>query len=121
VPADGFETVSIDLIYGLPGQTERAWRSELDRTLKLQVDHISCYQLTIHERTGLRTYSGVELREVRRRFGVDLHAPNRALIERLIETRLVTFEDERLVPTLDGLAVADGLAARFEIAVPATG
>ena len=47
----GFETVSIDLIYGLPGQTDSAWQAELERALELGADHISCYQLTIHERT----------------------------------------------------------------------
>jgi oxygen-independent coproporphyrinogen-3 oxidase len=47
----GFPTVSIDLIYGLPGQTPQAWGAELARALALGADHISCYQLTIHERT----------------------------------------------------------------------
>jgi oxygen-independent coproporphyrinogen-3 oxidase len=47
----GFDTVAIDLIYGLPGQTESDWRAELDRALALPVQHFSCYQLTIHPRT----------------------------------------------------------------------
>lgn len=47
----GFETVSIDLIYGLPDQTEREWESDLDAALALRPHHISCYQLTIHPRT----------------------------------------------------------------------
>jgi oxygen-independent coproporphyrinogen-3 oxidase len=47
----GFHTVSIDLIYGLPGQTPSNWRHELDRALELDVQHISCYQLTVHQKT----------------------------------------------------------------------
>jgi oxygen-independent coproporphyrinogen-3 oxidase len=47
----GFSTVSIDLIYGLPGQTPEAWRRELARALTLGAHHFSCYQLTIHDRT----------------------------------------------------------------------
>ncbi|MEO1365832.1 MAG: radical SAM protein, partial [Acidobacteriota bacterium] len=37
----GFDTVSIDLIYGLPGQDEGNWTRQLDRALELPVDHIS--------------------------------------------------------------------------------
>jgi oxygen-independent coproporphyrinogen-3 oxidase len=49
--AAGFHTVSIDLIFGLPGQTAEAWRRELKEAVALSPGHISCYQLTIHERT----------------------------------------------------------------------
>ena len=34
----GFRTVSIDLIYGLPGQTDDDWRRDLDRALRLLGD-----------------------------------------------------------------------------------
>ncbi len=47
----GFETVSLDLIYGLPGEGAAAWRATLDAALALAPDHLSCYQLTIHEET----------------------------------------------------------------------
>ena len=230
--AGGFETVSIDLIYGLPGQTADAWRQELDRALALGVDHLSCYQLTIHEgtrfgllarrgqlvesdgdrqgelfrlthrhlasggmpgyeasqfarsaahrsrhntkywnhtpylglgpsahsfcerrrwwnlrrtdpyeaavfagrlpvedreildpaalalealMTGLRTYAGVDLAEIRQRCGIDLLPENHALLERFAAQQLVALDGARVVPTLDGLAVADGLAREFEI------
>lgn len=49
--AAGFDTVSIDLIFGLPGQTREAWRRDLATALALSPDHLSCYQLTIHRRT----------------------------------------------------------------------
>ena len=47
----GFHTVSVDLIYGLPNQTEDAWRRDLDAALALGPQHLSCYELEIHPRT----------------------------------------------------------------------
>lgn len=47
----GFHTVSVDLIYGLPGQTPEGWRRELETAVALEPDHLSCYQLTIHQGT----------------------------------------------------------------------
>jgi oxygen-independent coproporphyrinogen-3 oxidase len=49
--AAGFDTVSVDLIFGLPGQTAEAWRRELATAVALGPGHLSCYQLTIHPRT----------------------------------------------------------------------
>ena len=49
----GFESVSIDLIYGLPGQTPGDWRAQLTRAASLCAPHLSCYQLTFHEGTVL--------------------------------------------------------------------
>jgi oxygen-independent coproporphyrinogen-3 oxidase len=228
----GFATVAIDLIYGLPQQSLADWERQLDTALRIGVDHLSCYQLTIHEKTrfgllvkrdrlkplaqdaqaeffrgthrwlaergmpgyeasqfaagpehqsrhnwkywthtpylglgpsahsfeanrrwwnlrrtddyqrclregvrpvdgeerldaraltlealmtGLRTYAGVDLERVRRRWGIDLLARNRGLLERLAALDLLRLEGPRLVPTLDGLAVADSLATQFEL------
>jgi len=49
--AADFRSVSIDLIYGLEGQTSAAWRRQLDEAVSRSVDHLSCYQLTFHEGT----------------------------------------------------------------------
>lgn len=56
----GIPLVSIDLIYGLPGQTLEAWRSTLEAAVALAPDHLSCYQLTFHEGTpfGFRLERG---------------------------------------------------------------
>ena len=229
----GFGTVSLDLIYGLPGQSASAWREELDRAVELGPQHLSCYQLTIHKRTrfallekrgrlhplpddeqgslfrlthrhldaagyrgyevsnfasspehrslhnlkywnhtpylgfgpsahsyhgdrrwwnlrktdpwqeavacgrkpigesetleatdllleslmlGFRTYAGVDLGSLGADRGIDLFAVNSELIERLVADELISIENERLRPTLRGLAVADSLAAGFELA-----
>ncbi len=47
----GFDTVSIDLIYGIAGQTPSGLRAQLERAAALGVQHLSCYQLTFHEGT----------------------------------------------------------------------
>jgi oxygen-independent coproporphyrinogen-3 oxidase len=49
--AADFDTVSVDLIFGLPDQTVEAWRRELATAVALAPGHLSCYQLTIHPRT----------------------------------------------------------------------
>ena len=49
--AAGFDTVSLDLIYGLPGQDAAAWRRDLEAAVALAPDHLSCYQLTVHDGT----------------------------------------------------------------------
>jgi len=55
-----FETISIDLIYGLPDQPFEVWRRTLEEAVALAPDHLSCYQLTIHEGTpfGFRLARG---------------------------------------------------------------
>lgn len=49
--AAGFATVSVDLIFGLPGQSAEAWRADLEAATALAPQHLSCYQLTVHPRT----------------------------------------------------------------------
>jgi oxygen-independent coproporphyrinogen-3 oxidase len=233
----GFETVSFDLIYGLPGQTVDAWKATLDQALSLSPDHLSCYQLTFQEGTpfgfrhargqlaelpeegqaelfllthrhladnglpayevsnfarsaghrsrhnrkywhhvpylglgpsahsfsgsrrwwnerklgaylarveaggrpvaggeellprdlalealllGLRTIEGIDVADFERRFGVNLIVSNGKLVGELVEQGLLAPPAERLAATLAGLAVADGLAARFSGLQPLT-
>jgi oxygen-independent coproporphyrinogen III oxidase len=247
--AAGFSTVSVDLIFGLPGESPAAWRSDLEAAVALSPGHVSCYQLTIHDRTrfgvaarrgrlrempegdqadlfelthrlladagyhayevsnfardgghesrhnrkywdhtpylglgpsahslavadgrgapaarrwwnelrtprwegrvaagerpveaeeslgrealateavllGLRTAAGIDLDGFATRYGLDLLAANEALVDRLVaEGRLVVrvgpVGDRRLAPTASGLAVADGMAAAFDVPLPA--
>lgn len=49
----GFDNISIDLIYGLPGQTCDQWRQDIDHALHLQVQHLSAYALIYEENTKL--------------------------------------------------------------------
>ncbi len=48
----GFENVSIDLMYDLPGQTEESWRYTLDQLEELPIHHLSLYNLTIEPHTA---------------------------------------------------------------------
>ena len=228
----GFDTVSVDLMFGLPGQNLVTWSESLETLLALGPEHVSCYQLTIHEGTayghrrargrltempesgqadffaythtrladagwsayevsnfaraprhrsrhnlkywrhapylglgpsahsfdgarrwwnhralddyserivrgeraieasesldgealalealmlGLRTAEGIDLAGYRLRYGVDLPGLNRRLIATLTDEDLVRCDAGTLRPTRHGLAVADGLAARFRL------
>ena len=50
-----FPRYSFDLIYARPGQSDAAWRSELDEALTLAGEHLSLYQLTIEPGTAFAT------------------------------------------------------------------
>jgi len=65
--------------------------------------------------TGLRTYRGIDCADVKRRFDIDLIATNGKLVERLHANDLIKRHEDHLIPTLDGLAVADSLAAMFRL------
>ena len=52
----GFRNLSVDLIYGLPGQTVGSWERTLQNVLKLEPEHISCYGLKVEEGTPMHRY-----------------------------------------------------------------
>jgi oxygen-independent coproporphyrinogen III oxidase len=45
------DSINVDLIFGVPGQTPDSWRASLERAIGLNVDHVSVYGLTIEEGT----------------------------------------------------------------------
>ncbi len=47
----GFENVSIDLIYGIPGMGASEWESNLDFSFSFDIKHLSAYHLTIEKGT----------------------------------------------------------------------
>lgn len=47
----GFTNLGVDLIYGLPGQTEAIWLQTLEEAVGFQPEHLSCYQLTLEQDT----------------------------------------------------------------------
>ncbi|PRW64171.1 coproporphyrinogen III oxidase [Actinopolyspora mortivallis] len=49
----GFDHVSLDLIYGTPGESTRDLRTTLDAVLEAGVDHVSAYSLIVEEGTAL--------------------------------------------------------------------
>jgi oxygen-independent coproporphyrinogen-3 oxidase len=53
--AAGFEGVSLDLIYGTPGESLADWRNSLDAALAAGPDHLSAYALVVEQGTRLAT------------------------------------------------------------------
>lgn len=56
--AEGFENISIDLIYGLPSQTKNDWADTLSKSIALRPQHFSCYGLKIEDGTPICKYLG---------------------------------------------------------------
>ena len=51
--AAGFDEVSLDLIYGTPGESLADWETSLDAALACEPDHVSAYSLIVEEGTAL--------------------------------------------------------------------
>ena len=51
--AAGFEQVSLDLIYGTPGESDDQWRASLDAALSASPTHVSAYALIVEDGTRL--------------------------------------------------------------------
>jgi len=49
----GFKEISVDLIYGTPGESKSDWQKSIDAALSLPITHISAYALIIEEGTKL--------------------------------------------------------------------
>ena len=49
----GIQNISIDLMYGFPGETLEQWEADIDAALALNVEHLSAYCLMIEEGTPL--------------------------------------------------------------------
>lgn len=48
-----FEDITVDLIYGSPLLTDNMWKENVDRLIELNIPHLSCYALTVEEKTPL--------------------------------------------------------------------
>lgn len=79
--AAGFASVSLDLIYGSPGETEADWRASLEAALALGPDHLSAYSLIVE--SGTRLASRIARGEIARP-DEDLHADFYLLAEELL-------------------------------------
>src|SRR6267154_3162180 len=57
----GFDNISIDLIYAIPGQDHKLWKENIERAISLSPEHISAYTLSIEEKTvfGRRQKKGI--------------------------------------------------------------
>ena len=53
---EGFDNISIDLIFGLPNATSDSWSKNLEQAFQLRVPHLSCYALTVEPGTALARF-----------------------------------------------------------------
>ena len=86
----GFDNLSIDLMYALPGQTMAQWQADIDTALRLNVQHISSYGLMYEEGTRL-----TQMRDSRQLDPIDEETENTmydTLCERLKQAGYVHYE-----------------------------
>ncbi len=77
----GFENLSLDLIYGEPGESTESWAETVERAIALQPDHLSCYALTVEPGTPL----GRAVREGARAPIPDVQADRYEALEQMLE------------------------------------
>ncbi len=53
IRAEGFDNLSLDLMYGLPNQTKDDWAQTLAQAIDLEPEHLSCYGLKLEEGTPM--------------------------------------------------------------------
>jgi oxygen-independent coproporphyrinogen-3 oxidase len=53
---NGFENITVDLIYGYPLLTEQKWKHNLAKVFELDVPHISAYSMTVEPQTALASF-----------------------------------------------------------------
>lgn len=51
-----FKNITIDLIYGVPGMDSEKWLQNIQKALSFEIQHISCYALTVEEKTALAKF-----------------------------------------------------------------
>jgi oxygen-independent coproporphyrinogen-3 oxidase len=51
----GFDNIGIDLVYAVPGQDMKSWMNTVKAILSIDVEHISCYQLSLETGTALKS------------------------------------------------------------------
>ena len=51
-----FNNISIDLIYGIPGSSNKRWIKNIEKALSFNVPHISSYALTVEPKTALQKF-----------------------------------------------------------------
>ena len=86
--AAGFTNISLDLMFGFPGQSMDSWQRTLDETLAVSPTHLSCYAYTLEEGSPFH-------REVMRGRGPELDQEFQVALEERAVERLVAAGFER--------------------------
>ena len=88
--AAGFDNINIDIMYGLPNQTEEDYITSIERAAGLGVEHISAYSLILEE--GTRLYDRVKSGEIYLPDEDAVYDMHRAGMERLSELGYTRYE-----------------------------
>ena len=87
---NGIPNISIDLIYGLPGQTLEEWQENLNDAIHLEIPHISAYHLIYEEGTALyKMMEAGKVAPIEEELSVTLFS---TLINRLAEAGYLHYE-----------------------------
>ncbi|WP_279136642.1 radical SAM family heme chaperone HemW [Parabacteroides johnsonii] len=87
---NGIPNISIDLIYGLPGQTQEEWQENLNDAIHLEIPHISAYHLIYEEGTALyKLMEAGKVAPIEEELSVTLFS---TLINRLAEAGYLHYE-----------------------------
>lgn len=90
IRAAGFDNINIDLMYGLPNQTQDDYVSSIERAAELDVQHISAYSLILEE--GTRLYDRVKNGETTLPDDDAVYDMHRAGMKRLKELGYTRYE-----------------------------
>lgn len=80
----GFKSISVDLIYGTPGESLQDWHQTVEKALSLDIDHVSAYALIVE--TGTKLAAQVKRGEIQMP-NDDLMAEMYLLVDQLCESR----------------------------------
>ena len=96
----GFDNISLDLIYGIPGQSAADLEADIDEALALGPEHLSCYELEAKRGTRFTHVHGVELE----RQAEALEGYFEAVVDRLTAAGYRWYETANFcrAPTADG-------------------
>jgi oxygen-independent coproporphyrinogen-3 oxidase len=96
----GFDNISLDLIYGIPGQSASDLDADIDEALALGPEHLSCYELEAKRGTRFTHAHGVELE----RQAEALEGYFEAVVDRLIAAGYRWYETANFcrAPSADG-------------------
>lgn len=84
------QNINIDLIYGLPGQTTKEWKENLEEAIQMEIPHISAYHLIYEEGTALyKLMEAGKVTPVEEELSVDLFS---ILINQLTEAGYLHYE-----------------------------
>ena len=87
---NGYTNLSIDLIYGLPGQTPEGWEENVSKALSLDIPHLSAYHLIYEEGTALYTLKEAgKIQPVHEETSLRMFS---TLIDRLTENGYIHYE-----------------------------